>query len=299
MLSFVTVALCLCPQGVIERELRGGRLVLPPVQKEEKRVQDPKVTRDQVQERFHRDAMQLRRSQHLPEAKEMALIRRIGEDYNAVPQRALLLLRRADSDLTHGLMRLLRTFGGPTEASELKFQLLTRTFGNATKIVVETMTMLAQDQAREYLFECLTASRAAVRKHVATNLRSLVRVEDSPSLFLQGMGGSLLPVATAHGEGRADFGGGDIPQGGVALRYVDSDGAATEHYPQNPNGSPAGVTGLCNADGRVTIMMPHPERMLRGTNFSWAPAVWRSPAEEGYDPSPWLRMFRNARRWVD
>jgi phosphoribosylformylglycinamidine synthase len=128
---------------------------------------------------------------------------------------------------------------------------------------------------------------------------SLVRVENSPSLFLRGMAGSLLPVATAHGEGRADFGDGDMPQGGVALRYVDSEGAATEHYPQNPNGSPGGITGLCNADGRVTIMMPHPERTLRGTNLSWAPAAWRSPAEDGYDPSPWLRMFRNARRWVD
>jgi len=119
---------------------------------------------------------------------------------------------------------------------------------------------------------------------------SLVRVEQSPSLFLQGMAGSCLPVATAHGEGRAAFAG-VIPAQSVALRYVDSSGEPTEQYPQNPNGSPAGVTGLSNADGRVTVMMPHPERSLRAVNFSWAPRSWQGP-------SPWQRMFQNARRWV-
>jgi phosphoribosylformylglycinamidine synthase len=120
---------------------------------------------------------------------------------------------------------------------------------------------------------------------------SLVKVEASPSVFLNGMEGSRLPVATAHGEGRADFGDGQPPAPLVALRYVDSQGEATEHYPQNPNGSPSGITGLCNEDGRVTIMMPHPERTLRSVNFSWAPRDW------GGD-SPWRRMFLNARRWV-
>ena len=128
---------------------------------------------------------------------------------------------------------------------------------------------------------------------------TLVRVEESPSLFLQGMAGALLPIATAHGEGRADFGGRPVPETLVTLRFVDSDGGATEHYPQNPNGSPQGITGLCNEDGRVTILMPHPERTLRGVNFSWAPPAWREPARAGaLDESPWLRMFRNARRWV-
>ncbi|RPH97000.1 MAG: phosphoribosylformylglycinamidine synthase, partial [Lysobacterales bacterium] len=144
---------------------------------------------------------------------------------------------------------------------------------------------------------------------------SLVRVEPSASVFLQGMAGSCLPVATAHGEGRAEFAGRPVPDGLVALRYVDSSGAATEHYPQNPNGSPAGITGLCNADGRVTILMPHPERTLRGVNFSWAPKEWAGPrsvagggagggseggsgVSSGLGHSPWLRMFRNARRWV-
>jgi phosphoribosylformylglycinamidine synthase len=120
---------------------------------------------------------------------------------------------------------------------------------------------------------------------------SLVRVEESSSIFLDGMAGSLIPVATAHGEGRADFHGKDIRQDLVALRYVDGDGEATERYPQNPNGSPLGVTGLCNDDGRVTVMMPHPERTLRSVNFSWAPKEWG-------DTSPWRTMFLNARRWI-
>ncbi len=120
---------------------------------------------------------------------------------------------------------------------------------------------------------------------------SLVRVENSPSVFLRGMSGSIIPVASAHGEGRAVFDEGVPVDELVALRYVDSSGGATEHYPENPNGSPAGVTGLCNADGRVTIMMPHPERTLRGVNFSWAPQEWG-------DISPWRRMFLNAREWT-
>jgi phosphoribosylformylglycinamidine synthase len=120
---------------------------------------------------------------------------------------------------------------------------------------------------------------------------SLVRVGDSPSVFLRGMSGSVIPVATAHGEGRAVFSDDETSQAQVALRYVDSHGDATEHYPENPNGSPAGITGLCNDDGRITIMMPHPERTLRGVNFSWAPAHWG-------DVSPWRRMFLNARHWI-
>jgi len=120
---------------------------------------------------------------------------------------------------------------------------------------------------------------------------SLVEVGESASVFLDGMAGSRIPVATAHGEGRAEFDSAGIAQELVALRYVDGNGGATEHYPENPNGSPAGVTGLCNPDGRVTIMMPHPERTLRSINLSWAPADWD-------DKSPWRRMFLNARRWT-
>ncbi|AKS40862.1 phosphoribosylformylglycinamidine synthase [Wenzhouxiangella marina] len=120
---------------------------------------------------------------------------------------------------------------------------------------------------------------------------SLVGIEDSPSLFFAGMAGSRLPVATAHGEGRADFTDGDLASAAVAVRYVQPDGQAAVQYPANPNGSPDGVTGLCNLDGRVTILMPHPERLLRRVNFSWAPAEWG-------ERSPWMRMFENARRWL-
>ena len=120
---------------------------------------------------------------------------------------------------------------------------------------------------------------------------SLVEVTDSASLFFAGMSGSLLPVATAHGEGRARFQQSVLPQAKVALRYVNANGSAAVEYPQNPNGSPQGITGLCNADGRITIMMPHPERALRTVNFSWAPDEWP-------EISPWQRMFQNARRWV-
>jgi phosphoribosylformylglycinamidine synthase len=120
---------------------------------------------------------------------------------------------------------------------------------------------------------------------------SLVEVTESASLFFAGMNGSRLPVATAHGEGRASFQQSTLPQSHIALRYVNADGSAAVEYPQNPNGSPEGVTGLCNADGRITIMMPHPERTLRSVNFSWAPDEWP-------EVSPWQRMFQNARRWV-
>ncbi len=121
---------------------------------------------------------------------------------------------------------------------------------------------------------------------------SLVKVSESASLFFSGMAGSLLPVATAHGEGRAQFHQQFLPQTQVALQYVDATGSTTVEYPQNPNGSPEGVTGLCNSDGRITIMMPHPERTLRTVNFSWAPDDWP-------EVSPWQQMFFNARHWVN
>jgi phosphoribosylformylglycinamidine synthase len=124
---------------------------------------------------------------------------------------------------------------------------------------------------------------------------SLVEVADSPSILLQGMAGSRLPVAVSHGEGRVALGNTDVDTvsgaGLVSLRYVDHFGRVTERYPFNPNGSPEGITGLTSRDGRVTIMMPHPERVFRTVQHAWAPAEW---GEDG----PWLRMFRNARRWV-
>ncbi|MGE5026910.1 MAG: phosphoribosylformylglycinamidine synthase subunit PurQ, partial [Betaproteobacteria bacterium] len=120
----------------------------------------------------------------------------------------------------------------------------------------------------------------------------MVEVPDSPSLFLGGMAGSRMPIVVAHGEGYAEFGSSRQMQAvQVALRYVDHRGYPTETYPLNPNGSPQGITGLTTPDGRFTIMMPHPERVFRSVQHSWHPAGW---GEDG----PWLRMFRNARKWV-
>jgi phosphoribosylformylglycinamidine synthase len=120
---------------------------------------------------------------------------------------------------------------------------------------------------------------------------SLVGIEDSPSLFFAGMAGSRLPVVTAHGEGRAVFADRMPAAAPVALRYVDAEGQGTEHYPDNPNGSPGGITGLTSDTGRVTILMPHPERLLRRINYSWAPVEWG-------ELSPWMKMFHNARAWL-
>jgi phosphoribosylformylglycinamidine synthase len=119
-----------------------------------------------------------------------------------------------------------------------------------------------------------------------------VEIPPSPSIFFAGMAGSRAPIANAHGEGRAVFASA-AAQGAalVSMRYVDSHGAATERYPYNPNGSVGGITGVTTADGRFTIVMPHPERVFRTVQMSW------QPPELGED-SPWMRMFRNARRWI-
>jgi phosphoribosylformylglycinamidine synthase len=120
----------------------------------------------------------------------------------------------------------------------------------------------------------------------------MVEVVPSPSLFFGGMAGSRMAIATAHGEGRALFDSAEARSRAiVALRYVDNRGAPTEIYPSNPNGSPGGATGFTTPDGRFTILMPHPERVFRTVQQSWHPQGW------GED-SPWMRMFRNARRWV-
>ena len=126
---------------------------------------------------------------------------------------------------------------------------------------------------------------------------AMVEVLPSPSLFFAGMEGSKVPIAIAHGEGRAEFQlGGSAQQtmdsGLVTLRYISNDGLATEKYPYNPNGSPQGMTGLCNDDGRFTIMMPHPERVFRSVQNTWL-------AEHQGEDAPWMRLFRNARKWLD
>jgi len=123
-----------------------------------------------------------------------------------------------------------------------------------------------------------------------------LKIERSPSVLFTGMEGSVLPIAVAHGEGFAEFAdtaaaGRMSDSGLVAARYVDHHHRTTERYPLNPNGSPLGMTALTTTTGRVTIMMPHPERVFRTVAMSWAPAGW------GED-SPWMQLFHNARRWV-
>ncbi|WP_121455744.1 phosphoribosylformylglycinamidine synthase [Acidovorax sp. 106] len=121
---------------------------------------------------------------------------------------------------------------------------------------------------------------------------SLVEVLESPSLFLQGMAGSRLPIAVAHGEGYANFKyRGNADKAIAAIRYVDNHGRATEQYPFNPNGSAAGLTAVTTADGRFTAMMPHPERVFRNVQMSWT-------SEDKAQYSAWMRIWRNARKWV-
>src|SRR5699024_6249907 len=118
---------------------------------------------------------------------------------------------------------------------------------------------------------------------------ALVEVVASPSIFLQGIEGSRLPVTVGHAEGR----GVAEEASQVALRFVDERGAVASTYPANPNGSEEGATGFTSTDGRVTALMPHPERVFRVVQNSWYPAEWQQQ-----EAGPWLRMFRNARRWV-
>ncbi|MGA0832460.1 MAG: phosphoribosylformylglycinamidine synthase, partial [Polynucleobacter sp.] len=129
----------------------------------------------------------------------------------------------------------------------------------------------------------------------------MVEILQSPSLFFNGMSGSHLPIAVAHGEGYANF----KHQGNAreiehnqlaAMRFIDHQGNATERYPLNPNGSPQGLTSVTTADGRFTVMMPHPERVFRNVQMSWYPKEWNQTKDGA---SPWLRMFRNARVWVN
>ncbi len=125
---------------------------------------------------------------------------------------------------------------------------------------------------------------------------SLVEVLESPSILLRGMAGAIMPIAVSHGEGRPQF----TEQGGlercqsagmIALRFVDNHHQPTQRYPDNPNGAVGGVAGLSSRDGRVTVTMPHPERVSRSVQNSWHPSEW---GEDG----PWMRMFRNARAWI-
>ena len=119
----------------------------------------------------------------------------------------------------------------------------------------------------------------------------MVEVTESPSILFRGMAGSRMPIATAHGEGKAVFEPNHMDKAIVAMRYVDNRGQPTDLYPYNPSGTPLGITGLTTADGRFTIVMPHPERVFRNVQMSWAP-------DSAGEDSPWMRLFRNARGWV-
>jgi phosphoribosylformylglycinamidine synthase len=125
---------------------------------------------------------------------------------------------------------------------------------------------------------------------------SLTTVTDTKSAFFADMAGSQIAIAVAHGEGRAEFSSAEsearfLQSSNVALQYVNNHGKVTADYPANPNGSIASLAGLCSDDGRVTIMMPHPERVFRASQNSWKPEVWTEDA-------PTLRLFRNARKWL-
>ncbi len=125
---------------------------------------------------------------------------------------------------------------------------------------------------------------------------ALVKVMPSKSILFQGMANSIVPIVVSHGEGRAYWHNQEhlqyaLENNLVNLSYVDNYEEITEHYPENPNGSPNGVTALCNDDGRFTLMMPHPERVFRTVQFSWHPSEWQ-------ENSPWFRLFQNARLWV-
>lgn len=126
---------------------------------------------------------------------------------------------------------------------------------------------------------------------------TLVTIRPTPSLFFKDMAGSQLPIVVAHGEGRAEFKSKDncqqlLANKGIPLQYVNSYGDVTENYPDNPNGSPLGIAAVTNLDGRITLMMPHPERVFRTVQHSWHPKEW-------HEDAPWLNIFKNARKWVD
>ncbi|MBG9997086.1 phosphoribosylformylglycinamidine synthase [Pseudoalteromonas sp. NZS127_1] len=125
---------------------------------------------------------------------------------------------------------------------------------------------------------------------------SLVEIQENPSVFFNGMAGSRMPIAVSHGEGHAEFANdaatkAALNSGTVAVKFVDNYGNPTTQYPANPNGSPEGITGITSTDGRATVMMPHPERVFRSVANSWHPDEW-------IEDSPWMRMFRNARKNV-
>ena len=153
-------------------------------------------------------------------------------------------------------------------------------------------------QMMSQLHELIPGARAWPRfeRNVSEQFEArfvMAEVLASPSLFFDGMAGSKMPIVVSHGEGRVLFRDpAHADLAALTIRYVDNRGVPTETYPANPNGSPGGATGYTTADGRFTILMPHPERIFRSAQLSWRP-------EDNAEASPWLRIFLNARKWVD
>jgi len=117
-----------------------------------------------------------------------------------------------------------------------------------------------------------------------------VKINHSKSILFEGMEGSIMPIAIAHGEGKATFKS-NSPVNNISMQYVDHSGKPSHTYPHNPNGSQNAAAAICDETGRITIMMPHPERVFRAIQNSWHPIDWE-------ERSPWMRMFENAREWI-
>ena len=117
-----------------------------------------------------------------------------------------------------------------------------------------------------------------------------VRINQTKSILFEGMEGSIMPIAIAHGEGKATFES-NLSLKNISMQYVDHSGIPSETYPHNPNGSQNAAAAICDDTGRITIMMPHPERVFRAVQNSWHPDEWE-------ERSPWMRMFENAREWI-
>ena len=178
MLWLATTILVLAPQV----DPKGRQLILPG--RSAPQQQDPgNPVRDVLQRRFQAAVRELRRSVHLAQSKEQAILLRLAEDFEDVPGRAIKLARQAPPDLMHGVMLVLATYGGPEHAKEIRFLLLTRKFGSATRIAIDTMRSLAGDDSKQYLFDCLVAANSSLRKHAAELLQTRLGPEDGQRLI--------------------------------------------------------------------------------------------------------------------
>lgn len=178
MLWLATTILVLIPQVYT-----GGRTLILPGRSAPPQQDPGAPVRDGLQQRFQETVRGLRRSVHLAKHKEQAILLQLAEDYDAVADRAVKLARQAPPDLMYGVMRVLATYGGREHAEEIRFLLLTRKFGKATRIAVETMHTLAREEGKQSLFDCLVSANSALRKHAAALLRTRLSPDDGPRLI--------------------------------------------------------------------------------------------------------------------